>query len=77
MEKQNLESSVVRAAGYTYVLEIEFLSGRVYQYFDVPESIYMGFLDSDSKGRYFNAHIRGKFPYREIEIKQKPAASAP
>ena len=71
MEKQNLESSVVRAAGYTYVLEIEFQSGRIYQYFDVPETIYTAFLESDSKGRYFNAHIRGKFPYREIEIKQK------
>ena len=71
MDKQNLESSVVRAAGYTYVLEIEFQSGRVYQYFDVPQNTYSEFLESDSKGRYFNAHIRGKFPYREIEIKEK------
>jgi hypothetical protein len=74
MEKQSLESSVVRAAGYTYVLEIEFQSGRIYQYFDVPEGIYNAFLDSESKGKYFNAHIRGKFPYREIEIKQKEQA---
>ena len=74
MEKQSLESSVVRAAGYTYVLEIEFQSGRIYQYFDVPEGIYKAFLDSDSKGKYFNADIRGKFPYREIEIKQKAQA---
>jgi hypothetical protein len=71
MEKQNVESTVVRAAGYTYVLEIEFQSGRVYQYFDVPPETYADFLESDSKGRYFNAHIRGKFPYREIEIKEK------
>jgi hypothetical protein len=71
MEKQTLESTVVRAAGYTHVLEIEFLNGRIYQYFEVPKTIYTEFLDSDSKGRYFNAHIRGKFPYREIEIKEK------
>jgi len=74
MEKQALESSVVRAAGYTYVLEIEFQSGRIYQYFDVPKTIYTAFLDSGSKGKYFNAEIRGKFPYREIEIKQTKQA---
>lgn len=71
MEKQTLESTVVRAVGYTHVLEIEFQNGRVYQYFEVPKTIYSEFLESDSKGRYFNAHIRGKFPYREIEIKEK------
>lgn len=70
MERQAVESSVVRAAGYSRVLEIEFESGRVYQYFDVAEEIYQAFLESDSKGKYFNAHIRGKFPYREIVLKE-------
>ena len=69
MEMQELDSSVVSAAGYSRVLEVAFNSGRVYQYFDVDESVYQAFLASESKGKYFNAHIRGKFPYREIWLK--------
>lgn len=68
MEKQEVESSVIHAVGHTRVLEIEFESGRVYQYFDVPQDIYDAVLQSDSKGRYFNTHIRGKFPYQEIQL---------
>lgn len=72
MEMQSFESSVVKATGYSRVLEIEFQSGRVYQYFDVDESVYLTFLKSESKGKYFNAHIRGKYPYREIWLTKPP-----
>lgn len=68
MEKQEVESSVIHAVGHTRVLEIEFESGRVYQYFNVPQDIYDSMLESDSKGKYFNQHIRGKFPYQEIQL---------
>lgn len=68
MQRHEVESSVIRAIGHTRVLEIEFESGRVYQYYDVPEDIYNAMLNSDSKGRYFNQHIRGKFPYQEIQL---------
>lgn len=71
MDMQDLESSVISAAGYARVLEIKFNSGRIYQYFDVTEDVYTTFLASDSKGKYFNAHIRGQFPYREILLKEK------
>ena len=71
MEKQEVESSVIHAVGHTRVLEIEFESGRVYQYFDVPQDIYDSMLQSDSKGRYFNQHIRGKFPYQEIQLTKR------
>lgn len=71
MEKQEVESSVISAVGHTRVLEIEFESGRVYQYFNVPEDIYHAMLDSESKGKYFNQHIRGKFPYQEIQLVQR------
>jgi hypothetical protein len=68
MQRHEVESSVIRAVGHTRVLEIEFESGRVYQYYDVPEDIYNAMLSSDSKGRYFNQHIRDKFPYEEIQL---------
>ena len=41
MNKQNVTSSNVKAIGYddrTQTLEVEFLNGRVYQYYGVPEN---------------------------------------
>jgi hypothetical protein len=48
------------------VLEIEFLDGGVYQYFDVPESIYTGLIQAESAGKYFWANIRGAFRYARV-----------
>ena len=71
METHDVESSVIDAVGYSRVLEIRFESGRVYQYYNVPEDIFEGMMQAESKGRYFNANIRGKFDYQEIELKPK------
>jgi hypothetical protein len=68
MERQEVESSVIGAVGHSRVLEIRFESGRVYQYYDVPMDIYEAMLEAPSKGKFFNANIRGKFPYQEIEL---------
>ena len=43
MERQYVSSSNIASIGYdpdNLVLEIEFLSGAVYQYYDVPQSVY-------------------------------------
>jgi hypothetical protein len=69
MERQEVESSVIGAVGHSRVLEIQFESGRIYQYFDVPEDVYNEMLNAESKGKYFNSNIRGKYTYQEIEIK--------
>ena len=45
------------------VLQIEFRGGAVYQYFDVPRQTYQDLLQADSKGAYFNRHIRSVFHY--------------
>ena len=47
--------------GYA-VLEIEFISGRVYRYHMSAAARVDGFLAAASKGRYFDACIREKFP---------------
>ncbi len=67
MIRQPVESSSLRTVGYdkeAKVLEIEFAKGRVYRYFDVPESVYLGLISADSKGTYFQKNIRGRFRYR-------------
>lgn len=72
MQTHDVESTVIDALGYTRVLEIHFESGRIYQYYDVPDDVYEGMMSADSKGRYFNAHIRDKYPYQEIERITRP-----
>ncbi len=69
MERQDVVSSALQSAGYSMVLEVEFESGRVYQYFDVPVSVFLEFTQAESKGKYFNAHIRNEYKYQEIEAK--------
>ena len=71
MDRQEVESSVIGAVGHSRVLEIQFESGRIYQYFNVPEDVYEEMLKAESKGKYFNANIRGKYIYQEIEIKAR------
>jgi len=63
MERIPVESSAIRSAGYSAAekrLEIEFTSGTVYQYLDVPEVIYFALLAADSKGAFFDRHIRNE-----------------
>jgi uncharacterized protein YqiB (DUF1249 family) len=71
MERQDVESSVIESAGYSMVLEIEFENGRIYQYYDVPVSVYLELMAAESKGKYFNAHIRNEYKYQEIELKSR------
>jgi hypothetical protein len=49
------------------VLRIRFVSGRIYEYLDVPEDIYSGMKEASSKGTYFNQHVKDQFKYRLIK----------
>ena len=48
------------------LLQLEFNSRALYQYFGVPATVHEELLRAPSKGSYFNQTIRGKFPYRRI-----------
>ena len=65
MDRVQVSSSNILSIGYdpsTQVLEVEFISGAVYQYFNVPEAEFESFLNAESKGRYLNANIK-HYPY--------------
>jgi hypothetical protein len=69
MSWQIVTSSELHAIKYddkTLVLEIHFRNGRMYRYTAVPESIYRALLAAESKGRFFNALIRDKYPYQRV-----------
>lgn len=47
-------------------LTIEFITGRRYVYSNVGEGEAERFRAASSKGRYFNAHIRDHYGFREL-----------
>ena len=49
------------------ILRLKFCSGEIYDYFTVPALIYRDLLTADSKGRYFNHHIRDAYPTQRIK----------
>lgn len=69
MEMTPVDSSNVRAIGYddaTSTLQVEFLNGSLYQYFDVPRHVFDGLLAADSVGRYLNEYVKGIFRYSRV-----------
>ncbi len=61
ISRTEVTSSAINSVGYDSdeeMLEVEFSNGRVYRYFDVPEYVYDDLMDADSKGQYFNEHVR-------------------
>ncbi len=69
LEGVAVESSLIAKVGYakdTRLLEIEFRSGALYRYRQVPEPTYLALMSAVSKGRYFSNNIRGKFTYELI-----------
>jgi hypothetical protein len=51
-------SSDIAAAGYdpsTGELQVQFLTGRIYSYPNVPPEWYQGFIDAPSKGSFFSS----------------------
>jgi len=49
-----------------HMLQVEFLTGSIYQYDRVPHTVYKEFLEAPSHGRFFEDHIKGKFDYRKV-----------
>ena len=74
MKRYKVNSSEFRTVGYdlpSLTLETEYHSGEVYQYFDVPERLVLNMLEAESIGRFFNAHIRPKFRFRQIQSRKR------
>jgi len=66
----DLQSTSLQAATYqdqSAFLELKFRSGAIYRYRDVPVTIYLELLRAESKGQYFNQHIRNRFAYAKID----------
>jgi len=70
MPKVDLHSSMLKDARYQEqgaLLDLEFQSVAIYRYLGVPPPVYQELLQAESKGRYFNRHIRNRYPCTPID----------
>ncbi|WP_133501551.1 KTSC domain-containing protein [Cognatilysobacter terrigena] len=69
MDRISLDSEALSSVGYDpsrRVLEVEFTSGRVYQYFGVPQIEVERLLEAESQGAYFSERVRDRYPFELI-----------
>ncbi len=68
MERTPVISTNIVSVGWeSGTLEVEFESGRVYQYFGVPELVYRDLMMSGSAGEYFGQFVKNRYRYDRIE----------
>ena len=69
MQRDHVASSNVISVGYdpkSETLEVEFLSGSIYQYYNVGKNIYEAFMAAPSKGQFLAYQIKNAFPYSRV-----------
>jgi hypothetical protein len=69
MIRDPVASSNVSSAGYdepTETLEIEFMNGNIYQYYNVGPALFEQFQAASSKGQFLNAYIRNAYPFSRV-----------
>ncbi|MEI9805075.1 MAG: KTSC domain-containing protein [Pseudolabrys sp.] len=50
-------------------LTVTFVTGRIYEYVDVPPHVAASFQSAFSKGTFFNAYIRDRYDFRELTLR--------
>jgi hypothetical protein len=69
MLRSRVTSSTFNSVGYDeehHILEVEFQTREVYQYFEVPVEVYEAFMNADSLGAYFSEDIRPVYDFKHI-----------
>jgi hypothetical protein len=65
-----VNSTTLRTVGYDtehQLLQIEFQNRSIYQYFEVPATVYEELMQAPSKGAYFNRSIRPRFDFALVK----------
>jgi hypothetical protein len=69
MNSQKVTSSNIDSIWYSdenCVLEIIFLDGSVYHYYDVPSNEYDWIMSASSHGSYLHQNIKGQYRYEQV-----------
>jgi hypothetical protein len=65
-----VHSSSIHHVGYdrdTQRLFLDYEGGRLYEYFDVPDELYVRLMSATSIGRFVNYAIKPHYHYKEIQ----------
>jgi hypothetical protein len=79
ISRQPVESTAIAKIGYSkrrHILEIEFVNGAVYRYFDVPTTVYGDLMSAGSKARLYDSNIRQHYRSVLIRSRQKERVSS-
>lgn len=69
MEWIDVESSNIKSVlydGEKQELLVQFKSGKIWSYAEVPQQVYDDFMAAGSKGKFFFANIKSKFESTEV-----------
>ncbi len=73
MNREPVESSMIRSVGYdaaTETLEVEFTSGTVYQYVEVPPEVHRELMEAGSCGSYMRACVIDAYDCRQVRVQR-------
>lgn len=66
----DIKSSNLKSASYnteSKILTVTFNNGSIYEYYDVPWTIFTKFRMSESQGKHFNTSISKSYKYKKIK----------
>jgi hypothetical protein len=67
VKREPVDSSVLASVGHDHgVLEVEFTSGALYRYANVPVAVYEALMAAESHGTFFNEHVRDAYRYERV-----------
>lgn len=69
---EQVASSGLAGVGYSkrlHALEIEFVSGAIYRYEEVPLTVYRELMAAKSKAHFYDTNVRGK--YRSVHVRPR------
>jgi hypothetical protein len=69
MGEQPAKAKGIRVVAYDAALrtlDVEFATGKVYRYFDVPPEVHAWLARVESKGKFVNRLVRDKYRYERL-----------
>ena len=61
---KQVDSSMIQSVAYDTFeqsLYVKFNNGKIYEYFSVPERVYIDLLNAESKGRFFHQVVQNVY----------------
>lgn len=70
-----VQSTNIKGIGFAeskLILQVQFNNGTVYQFYEVPEIIYNQFNAAQSKGRFFQMHVKDLYKFKKMPADYVP-----